>query len=394
MPTPIETLTARREDARKQCMSILDKAIGEKRDLNAEEQRSYDKLDADMDGFRASIRKLEETAQEDRDVAAVFGPLEDSPESGPNARTWMPGLAEYRDLRNEQRAVGTSGAFIPVGYSKQYFDLLRKRTAVLAAGPVLIPVTGEGSIKVPRVTSSITISGLAEAATITPADPTLDDITLDPKKFGAMTLINREALEDSNPQLREVVSNSLIRDTAVELDKQLVTGDATGQNLRGLRNVAGVTTGATTGANGGALTFAFLADTLGAAEGANVDPDRLAWIMHSRTWASVRKLADTASRPIVSVDPTVGVRPTLWGHPVYISNSLSIAETKGSSSDCSSIILADMSQVVVGVARNVELAYSEDFKFDSDQVAVRVTARYDIGVPQPTAITITDGVRP
>jgi hypothetical protein len=37
---------------------------------------------------------------------------------------------------------------------------------------------------------------------------------------------------------------------------------------------------------------------------------------------------------------------------------------------------------------------SEDFKFDFDQVAVRVSCRYDIGVPQPPAVVLTDGVRP
>lgn len=36
---------------------------------------------------------------------------------------------------------------------------------------------------------------------------------------------------------------------------------------------------------------------------------------------------------------------------------------------------------------------SEDFAFDKDQVALRVTCRYDIGVPQATAVTVTSGVR-
>lgn len=307
---------------------------------------------------------------------------------------WLPGLAEYRELQTEQRAVGTSGAFIPQATAGTYFDLLRKRTAVLAAGPVMIPVEHAGSIKVPKVTSAVTIAGLPENTAITPADPGLGDITLDPKKFGAMTLVAREAVEDSRPELRQVVANSLIRDTAVELDKQLVTGDGAGNNLRGLRNTTGATAGPSTGANGGALTFAFLADTLAAYDGANADPDSAAWIMHARTWSSVRKLVDTQQRPIVSIDPTEGVRPTLWGKPVYISNSLSITETQGTSTDCSSIILADMSQVVVAVARTIELVMSEHFKFDADQVAVRVTCRYDIGVPQPTAVVITTGVRP
>lgn len=364
--------------------------------LSPTEDAEFTEITEDLRALDEQLAAIADQEIRNREMDEAFARLGVSREGAPKhdeARTWLPGLAEYRELRAEQRAVGTSGAFIPVAYSDRYFDLLRKRTAVLAAGPVLLPVQGAGSVKVPKVTSSVTIAGTAEAAALTAGDPGLDVITLDPKKFGAYTLINREALEDSAPQLREVVANSLIRDTAVELDKQLVTGSGSGQNLTGLRNTSGVTPGASTGTNGGSLTFGFLADTLGAAEAANVDRDRLAWIMHSRTWSSVRKLADSSARPIVSIDPTQGVRPTLWGRPVFISNSLSLTETKGTSTDCSSIILADMSQVVVAVARDVELMVSEDFKFDTDQIAVRVTARYDIGVPQPTAITITDGIR-
>lgn len=308
------------------------------------------------------------------------------------AEPWLPGIREYRQLQT--KAVGTTGAFIPVQYATQFFDLLRKRTAVLAAGPVLLPVSSAGSVKVPRVTSSVTIASIPENSVITPADPGLGDITLDPVKFGAMTLVAREAVEDSAPQLRQVVAETLLRDLAVELDRQLVTGSGSGGNLRGLTNVVGVSAGPALGANGASLTFAHLADTIAAADNANADPDRLAWIMHSRTWGSVRKLVDSQSRPIVSIDPTQGVRPTLWGRPVFISNSLSITQTVGTSTDTSSIVLADMSQVIVAVARDLEVLVSEHYAFNADQVAIKVTCRYDIGACNPAAIVVTTGVRP
>lgn len=68
----------------------------------------------------------------------------------------------------------------------------------------------------------------------------------------------------------------------------------------------------------------------------------------------MRKLKDSQSRPIVSVDMSSEVRPTLWGKPVFVTNNLSITETMGTSTDCSSIVLADMSEVVVAVSRDVE----------------------------------------
>jgi len=411
--TPVEVagiISATPPEHRESVLTVVN-ARGKNADMRDADRR--DALAVILDGLEPAAstapesREVVETYEQrqaeriEREQAAerTFAALMARPITGPgggddDARTWLPGLHEYRTLRAEQRAIGTTGAFIPVAYANTFQDQLRKRTAVLAAGPQILPVTSAGSLKVPAITASVTVAGIAEAGTISASDPTLTTTTLDPKKFAALTLVNREAIEDSAPELRRVIADALIKDLAVELDKQMVTGDGTGQNLTGLRNISGTTTGASTGTNGGALTFAFLADTLGAYDSANADPDRAAWIMHARTWASVRKLSDSQARPIVSIDPTLGVRPTLWGKPVFISNSLSITETVGTSTDCSTILLADMSQVLVGVAREVELVISEDFKFDTDQIAVRATARYDIAVPQATAVVKTVGVRP
>lgn len=335
------------------------------------------------------------TAQRTREIetAAAAHPEVRTLARAPEPKTWLPSLHEYRQMQNEQRAVGTSGAFIPVSYSDQFFEHLRKKTSVLAAGPVIIPIEHAGSLKVPTTTASVTVIGTAEAGTITPSDPTLANVTLDPKKFAAMTLVNSEAIDDSSPQIRELVANILISDLAVELDKQLIIGSGSGNDLTGLRNISSPTDGPSTGAAGTALTFDILADTVAAAETANLDPDKLVWFMHSRTWNSVRKLKDTATRPIVAVDPTVGVPKSLFGRPVFTSNNLSIAETVGGNSDCSTILLVDMSRILVGVARNIEVQISTDYAFNTDQVAVRATARYDIAASHSTAIVRTVGVR-
>lgn len=394
MDDRLTRLRERRRDAEARRRAVTDaaEARGDEHLTEDEDQRFRD-LTREIKDYDARIAELTNEARNRATTEGAAAVVRAQGERS-ETRTWLPGIAEYRDLQAEQRAVGTSGAFIPVLGAATYFDLLRARTAVLAAGPVLLPVDGFGSVKVPKVSASVTVAGIPENTAITPDDPGLDEIELDPKKFGAMTLVAREAVEDSKPELRQVVANSLVRDTAVELDAQLVTGDGQGNNLLGLRNVTGLTAGPDTGTDGTSLTFDLLADTIGAADAANTDPDRLAWIMHSRTFSSVRKLTDTQGRPIVALDPTAGVRPSIFGKPVFVSNSLSVTETVGTSTDCSSILLADMSQVVVAVSRQPELMISEHYAFNADQIAVRVTARYDVGVPQPSGVVLTEGVRP
>lgn len=393
-PSFIEQLRDQRNTMIADAEKILNMALRHKRDLSSGEQARYDELVRNIESNNQTITSMEDAASRNREAEDALArimkrePDKEGVAAG-ERRGWLPSLAEYRQM---QRAIGTNGEYVPVGYSDAFAYRLQKRTAVLNAKPVMLDAKGVAAMKLPRLTSGVNVVGIAESAPITESDPGLAVLTLDPKKFGAFTLIASEVIEDS--ALRDIIGESLIRDLAVELGRQLITGDGTGQNLLGLRNIPGVTSGPNTGTNGASLNFGHLADTLGAADAANTDPDRLAWFMHARTWASVRKLQDSSSRPIVSLDPTMGVRPTLWGKPVYLDNSLSVTETKGTSSDCSSIILADMSQVLVACSREVELQMSEDFRFNTDEIALRVTCRYDIGATQPAAITVTTGVRP
>lgn len=392
--TRLAALTATRGSTFDQAKRLLDNAANSTRELTANERIEYERLLGQLDDIDAQVRDLKENAaRHDQSATTVREFLAHEPERPTIDRCWLPSIAEYRELQTDQRAIGTTGAFIPQGHADTFFDQLRKRTSVLAAGPVRLDVERAGSLKVPAVTASVTVGATAEAGAITPSDPTLASITLDPKKFAALTLVNSEAIEDSNPALREVVAKSLIADLAVELDKQLITGSGSGDNLTGLRNIASVTAGPSMGVNGSSLTLDNLADTIAAAEAANLDPDRLAWFMHSRTWGAVRKLKDSQNRPIVAIDPTLGVKPSIFGKPVHLSNNLSIAETQGSNSDCSTMLLVDMSQIVVGVSRDIEVVISTDYAFNTDQVAIRATCRYDIGAPQPTAIVKVTGVR-
>jgi HK97 family phage major capsid protein len=84
-----------------------------------------------------------------------------------------------------------------------------------------------------------------------------------------------------------IVENSLVKDFAVALDSQFINGTGAANQMLGLLNQVGVTAGAATDTNGGSFSgttgFGFLADTLAAYEAANNDPDKAAWIIHSRT---------------------------------------------------------------------------------------------------------------
>jgi HK97 family phage major capsid protein len=200
-------------------------------------------------------------------------------------------------------------------------------------------------------------------------------------------------MTDSNPAIRTVVTEDHLKSVALFLDNQFLAGAGTGQNMRGIRNFAGIST-TSMGTNGASLTLDALADAAGRLEGNNGNLDTAVFFMSGRSWASIRKLKDTATRYQISPDPTKAGERSLFGVKVLISNQISNAETVGTSTDCSWIALADTSQIVVGQRQDLTVKYDESVYFASDQTAIRTTSRWDIGLLDPKGIELVTGVRP
>jgi HK97 family phage major capsid protein len=148
------------------------------------------------------------------------------------------------------------------------------------------------------------------------------------------------------------------------------------------------------GANGATPTLDNFADMVASFEAANADRERAVWFMAPRTWATVRKIKDTQSRYQLSPVPSTAEDRSLFGLPVRTTTNIPITETVGTSTDCSHVLLTDMSQVVVARARDVSVELSRDYAFNADQTAVRVVARFDINLMQPLSTVLMTGARP
>lgn len=380
--------------------AVIDDADRAGRELSAADNFTIDKAFADvadLDKRIAQCRKGiedERIADEARAALPGGGPtIGGSCEPRISNDLWLPSRRQYHQLI-EQRAVSSSGnPFLPAGQANTFYDRLRAAAVVLRAGPQILPVE-DTTLRVPGLSASVTVSAIGENTAITPSDPTFTSVTLTPRKLAALTLAANEALDDSNPGLREIVANDLVRQTATTLDLQFLEGSGTAPNMRGFRNMSGTTQATVGGANGGTPTLDDFATAVQNLETANANLERAAWFMSGRTWGTVRKIKDTQSRYQLSPDPGADASKSLFGVPVYLSSQIPTTETVGTSTDTSHVILADMSQIVVGQRKQVEVALSSDYAFNADQTAIRVLGRFDIGVLNAAAVYVMLGVRP
>jgi len=401
----LDELADKRQALWNQANSLNERSRAERRDFTADEQHTWDRLMADIaacDERDAEVRSIvahEKAAAEARaPLASVIYGHSGSGQYGstpPAGSGLLPSLREYRLA--EQRALneGTDsggGYLVPVEQSLQWFDRLRPASVVLQAAPVVLDAQAE-QLAVPKITGSATVAMVAENAAITESEETFGQLLLTPRKLAALVPISNEVLADSQPAIRDLVAQDLAAQLGTKLDEQMLTGDGTAPNLRGIRNFAGVTT-TYLGANGATPTLNDIADAVARLETSNADLSRTALFIHPRTWATFRKIADSQARYQLQPDPTSAEQRRLFGVPVHTSSQLSITETRGTNSDCSTVLAVDMSRVVVARRAQLEIAYSPDYAFHKDQTYVRVVARFDIGLVHAAAVEIVAGVRP
>lgn len=290
------------------------------------------------------------------------------------------------------------GYLVPVEQGSQLISLLGRRTAVRAAGATVVPMASD-TLNIPAQAGGATAYWVAENAQITASDQVWGQVQMSAKKLAAMTKVSSELFDDSDPAVEALVMADLARVLAEEEDIRYLTGTGASNTPVGLESISGVHIDTTTlGADGGVPDFDNLADMVYALDADNVPSDGRAWIMHPRTLNTLRKLKALASgsNEYVWSDPAApGDPPLLWGYPVFTTTGISIAQTKGSSSDCSTIYLGCWPEFIIGQRKQLELRASDGAggAFEYDQVFLRAILRVDCGVRHAASFEVLKGVR-
>jgi len=291
--------------------------------------------------------------------------------------------------RGESRALTTAAAISPGELSSYLFDKLRASSVALASG-VRVIATERDSVTFPALTADVAPGWYAEAGAITAGDPTLASVVATPRKLAHLVQLSNEVIDDSDPSVLDVLNAHLVAVLGLKLDLGIFEGSGTAPEIRGLANVSGIGS-VSMGTNGGQVTSLDpFADALAALEAANAKPGAI--VLGPRTWATVRKLKDSQGRPLVG-NGSADAPPTIFGLPVHVTQ-LSVTETQGSASNCSSVYVYEPGQVVLVRRADVEVEVDRSRLFNSDQSEVRAKLRADLIVPNPTAVCRIVGIKP
>lgn len=380
--------------------------------------------------FKGNFKNAEYEKDFSQAAAEVFGygDLESGrsivwPKSIDEAITVLEAMGEskHADLVTAAKAMaeGTTsggGALVPPQYLQEAFAYALVPGIVVRnlPGVTVMPVRTGTTVYLPREDVRAGAASVAEAGSLSNQDVTFAQQSITLKKQYGYRVFSNELLADADPAWGQFITKTLMRDVALYQDAQYLEGAGTGNFITGFAAYGSTTTGPVPGTsaastNGGTITLDNIMDAIYNLRAVNVEPQQGSgfFIMHPRTLNTLSKIKDTTGNYIVSNfqgynAPSVfggqlpgsnGPKAMLAGVPVYLTSQIGITNTVGTSTDCSNVYVGDASKVIVLERQGIELAFSDQVGFATDQSAYRAIGRSAIAVTQPTALEVIKGVR-
>jgi HK97 family phage major capsid protein len=410
----IETLIEARNRAWHQAKEITSRATAEKRELEADERETLDRIFADIDIKKAEIDSLTARVQSEReaDVAreAFADLVRPEPAASPvsNVEAFLRGQSGSRyidvDLRKvaaEKRAiragatgrevrdlvVGTAGAggnTTPTSFERQLYDFLEVYSGMRNTNATIITTTGGENLEFPRVSAHGTAAVVGEGTALAEADPAFAKMTLGAFKYGQLIQISNELLQDSGVDIVGFVAQDLGRSLGRVTDTAYVVGAGGANSPQGVMSAIG--TGKTGGtAQAGVPSIADLNDLVYSvnseyrARGAQ-------FFMRDETAGKIRNLVNTSGDFLWQPSVQAGQPDRLLGFEVITDPNVVATGTNQNS-----VAFGDFSGFYIRDVGGVRLESSSDFAFSQDLVTWRAVLRTDSDLIDANAIKLYRG---
>jgi HK97 family phage major capsid protein len=377
-------LREQRASVREQQKALLDAAIAAKRDLTAEEQSSYDKMDADVVGLGESVRKLEESMQEDRAIADAFERIGTQPGTGADSRakerteelrSFLKGNGQRAldipvELRADQTTSNAAGV-IPTGFYGQLWEYMIETSSVLQLNPQILRTNSGETIKLPRATAHSVAGAVTEGVAITASDPTLSSVNSTVTKEGYLTQFSSELLADSGVDLEGYLARSAGRALGNAVGTAAVTAAiaAASAGVTASNGIGAVTSYGTQSTEGEG--FDFLIDLYYSVIAPYRNSASCGWLMSDVAASKVRKLKSADGVYAWAPSVIVGQPDLVLGKPVVTDTN--VADPAASAK---SILFGDWSSLVVRIAGGFRFERSDEFAFDADMATFRALTRH------------------
>jgi HK97 family phage major capsid protein len=368
-----------RQRAWEEAKGLLDTASAEKRDLTAEEQVKYDRINEDLDVRAKVIERIKsDTDREVRAAEAMKGfeaqahaSVAEVKEHDEAAEIRAMARGEKRTATFESRTVtkGSTGSPVPTSFYDQIIMLARHVGPMLETSTILNTAGGE-NLQIPSLGAYSATQGTvtAEGAVFSAADPTFNAFrTLSAYKYGFLIQTSRELVEDAGVDILGFLASQIGNSLGTTANSRLTLGTGTIEpNGLVARAGSGITGATTTITADNIIDLVYSVDTAGRTLAGT------GFQMNASTIGAVRKLKDNAGQYLFSPSLTAEARDLLLGYPIF-ENPAMAAIGSGNKS----IVFGHLPSYFVRQVGGIRLDRSEDFAFSTDLITFRAMVRLD-----------------
>jgi len=334
-----------------------------------------------MSAHEAEVRASQEGAEDQiRPVGQVVKPSNDVE----TIRSLARGEIRSAEFGYQRRDLLTStgGAPVPTNFYDQVIMLAR------AVGPMLsvattLNTTGGESLQIPRLSAYSTGTVNAQAATLGESDPAFGSgfVTLGAFKYGFLTQISRELLEDSGVNIIDLLAMNAGNALGVVVNQALTTGTDTVEPNGVVTASGSALIGGTGLATTGGFTYENLVSLYYSLDPAARALPGIGFMAKGSSIAAMRVLKDGAGNFVFQPSMSESTPDRVLGVPLYENPAMAAI-----GASAKSVIAGHFPSYYVRTVGGIRLDRSDDFAFSADLVTFRCTFRVDGDLPQTSHV--------
>ncbi|MGE6606618.1 phage major capsid protein [Halomonas sp. NPDC076908] len=385
-----------------QMKGMIDKATDEGRDLSADEAKQFETLKAEERALAGQVDRAEYLAEAERrsvaapvtgDAGADFNKLARQVSVMKVMRAQMEGRsldgveaeyaqeAERRSGRKAQGAfvpmaaletrantTGTAGEITPIDHRQdQYIDALRNRLLARRLG-IRILSGLSGDVSIPKHGSGLATGWVTEGGAVPEGEMSFGEVKLSPKHVGGKTEMSRQLIQQSSPDIEQLVRGDLSALIAQQIDSAILNGSGAAGEPQGIIGAAGIQTADIPTTWAGVLGLSEMLE-LENLEGA-------AWLSApgvKTTLGSTEKVAGSGSGFLLQ-------NGMMDDKPYWSTNQM----------PASTLLFGDFSQVLLGIWSEIDILvnpYAEP-AYSRGGVQVRAMATCDVALRHPQGFIV------
>ncbi|MEK6478153.1 phage major capsid protein [Catalinimonas sp. 4WD22] len=411
----IKALKEQRASLVEMMRAITDKALEEKRNMTAEDEKRWNELDAQV----KSINGIIENAQDDLLERAEASNTELRTDNGSYVFNQRNANGETRSINvissrsraskaddgmsfgkyariakfgpqsdAEERALnsgdenGTSDTIEAV-LSANMIDRLRAQMVMNRAGMNTV-MLDSNNLKMAKLASGVTFSWRNESELISASEPSFTSVDWSVKNLAALVRVSNETLADS-VNIEQALDMELTKGAANFIDAAILTG-ADAKGFTGIVGMSGIQT-IDQGTNGSAIAdYSEILDAYQKLFDVDLN-EPTASIMSPREWRAYAGLTAGDGQPLMKPQ-------AIQNLPMYQTTAMPVDLTKGTADNASKMIIGDFTQLFLGLRQDVTIRVLNERFADYNETGFLLTFRADVQAYHESAFVVVDGVIP